>query len=124
MDWFRMQNGVSQDPRLAVVARRSGLARAEMLALWLVLYDHASRRRPRGSLDGLGADEIAALLDTDAEKIAAALDILYDRGMITTDNHITEWSQVQRQSTERVRSCRARRRADPAFPTGSKGETI
>lgn len=110
MQGFRMQNGVSQDARLAVVARRSGLGRAEVLALWLTLYDHASRNRPRGYLGGLGADEIAALLDADAPKIAAALDVLYDRGMITADNHLAEWAHVQRLSTERARACRARRR--------------
>lgn len=108
MDWFRIQSGVTQDPRLSVVARRSGLARAEVLALWLMLYDHASRNRPRGSLEGLGADEIAAHLDMDVQKTAAALDALYDRGMITTENHLVEWVQVQRLSTERVRAYRAR----------------
>lgn len=111
MDGFRMQNGVSQDARLAVVARRSGLARAEVLALWLTLYDHASRNRPRGYLGGLGADEIAALLDTDPQKVSAALDVLYDRGMVTTDNHLAEWTHVQRLSTERARASRARRRS-------------
>lgn len=119
-----MQNGVSQDPRLAVIARRSGLARAEVLALWLTLYDHASRNRPRGCLDGLGADEIAALLDADLQKTSAALEALYDRGMITTGNHLAEWSRVQRLSTERVRACRDRRRL-PAAPLSTipEGET-
>jgi len=121
MDGFRMQNGVSQDARLAVVARRSGLARAEVLALWLTLYDHASRNRPRGYLGGLGADEIAVLLDTDAQKISAALDVLYDRGMVTADNHLAEWAHVQRLSTERARASRARRRiADAPLPEGEK----
>jgi hypothetical protein len=129
MDWFRMQNGVSQDPRLAVVARRSGLSRAEVLALWLTLYDHASRNRPRGSLDGLGADEMATLLDADLQKISIALDAFYDRGMITTGNHLAEWARVQRLSTERVRASRARRRPsdvpllDAPPSTITEGET-
>ncbi|MFN7114919.1 MAG: hypothetical protein ACK4PK_11250 [Alphaproteobacteria bacterium] len=124
MDGFRMQNGVSQDPRLAVVARRSGLGYAEVLALWLILYDHASRNRPRGCLDGLGADEIAAMLDVDIQKIAAALDTLYDRGMITTENHLAEWTRVQRLSTERVRASRARRRPDVTVSAIPEGETL
>jgi DNA-binding MarR family transcriptional regulator len=108
MEWFKMQNGVSLDPRLWTVARRAGLKRGEMLALWAVLYDHASRNRPRGSLAGLDADDIAALTDMDAACISVALDTLYTRGMITTDNHIAEWTQVQRLSTDRVRAHRAR----------------
>lgn len=112
MDWFRVQNGLSLDPRLAVIARRSGLGRGEALAIWIALYDHASRNRPRGALDGLGADEIAVLLDIDdVQKVSAALDLFYERGMITTDNRIEEWARIQRLSTERVRACRARRAA-------------
>ncbi len=111
MDWFRIQNGLSLDPRLAVVARKSGLGRGETLAVWIALYDHASRNRPRGDLSGLRADEIAVLLDIDAGKAAAALDLFYERGMITTDNRIEEWARIQRLSTERVRACRARRAA-------------
>ena len=111
MDWFRIQNGLSLDPRLAVVARKCGLGRGETLAIWIALYDHASRNRPRGYLGGLGADEIAVLLEVDAGKAASALDLFYERGMITTDNHIEEWTRIQRLSTERVRACRARRAA-------------
>ncbi len=111
MDWFRIQNGLSLDPRLAVVARKSGLGRGEALAVWIALYDHASRNRPRGDLTGLRADEIAVMLDIDAAKTAAALDLFYERGMITTDNRIEEWTRIQRLSTERVRACRARRAA-------------
>ncbi|HRI77298.1 MAG TPA: hypothetical protein PLX33_09970, partial [Alphaproteobacteria bacterium] len=117
----RMPNGVSLDPRLLATARRAGLNRGEMLALWLALYDHASRNRPRGSLAGLDADDLAALIDADAARIAAALEALYTRGMITTDNHIAEWTQVQRLSTERVRALRARRCPDDQAP--SEGET-
>lgn len=122
MDWFRMQNGVSLDPRLATVSRRSGLARGETLALWLALYDHASRNRPRGCLAGLDADDLAALIEADAARIARALDILYERGMITADNHIAEWTQVQRLSTERVRACRARRGAHFLSPPDEQPE--
>lgn len=112
MDWFRIQNGISLDPRLSVVARHCGLSRAETLALWITLYDHASRNRPRGGLHGLGAEEIAVLLDIPADKTAAALDLFYTRGMITADNRIEEWTRIQRLSTERVRALRARRAAD------------
>lgn len=110
MDSFRLQNGITTDARLAVVARRTGLTRAEILALWIALYDHASRNRPRGTLDGSDAEELATLLELDADKCAAALDALYDKGLITTDNKLSEWLRVQYTSTERVRAHRDRRR--------------
>lgn len=109
MDWYKIYHGLPTDPRLPVIAKRSGLTRAETLALWITLHDYASRQKPRGSLYGLDAEETALLLEMDAKKTAAALDAFYEKGMIDIENNISNWAQLQYKSTERVRAHRARK---------------
>ena len=109
MDWYKLYNGLPTDPRLPVIARRSGLSRAETLALWVTLHDHASRQTPRGSLCGLDAEETAVLLEIDADKTAAALDAFYEKGMIDIENNISHWAKLQYKSTDRVRAHRAQK---------------
>ncbi len=43
MGWYRVCQGLPYDARLGVVARRSGLTRAEALGLYIFLFDTASR---------------------------------------------------------------------------------
>ena len=39
---YKIFSGLPQDARLAVVAKRSGFRRGEVLAVWVALLDHAS----------------------------------------------------------------------------------
>lgn len=110
MDWYRIYHGLPFDPRLPVVARNAGLTRAETIALWITLHDHASRQTPRGSLAGLDAEETALLLEMNADKTAAALDAFYAKGMIDIENNLSDWARLQYRSTDRVRAYRSRKR--------------
>jgi len=114
MDWYKIYHGLPADPRLPVIARRTGLTRAETLALWITLHDYASRQKPRGSLYGFNAEEAALLLETDAAQTEAALDAFYEKGMIDIDNNIRDWARLQYKSTDRVRAHRARKREEAA----------
>lgn len=108
MDWYKIYNGLPNDPRLPVIAKRTGLSVAETLALWVTLHDYASRQKPRGSLSGMDAEETAVLLGMDPAKTEAALDAFYDKGMIDIENNIRDWAKLQYRSTDRVRAHRAR----------------
>ncbi len=120
MDWYKIYHGLPTDPRLPVIAKRTGLTRAETLALWITLHDYASRQKPRGSLYGLDAEETAVLLEMDAQKTEAALDAFYEKGMIDIENNISNWAKLQYKSTERVRAHRARKRGtDENLPDDS-----
>ena len=116
MDWYKIYNGLPADPRLGVIAQRTGLTRAETLALWITLHDYASRQKPRGSLYGLDAEETAVLLEIDTAKTEAALDAFYEKGMIDIENNIRDWAKLQYKSTDRVRAHRARKKQDDAVP--------
>jgi len=111
MDFYRLFHGLPYDARLAVIAKRSSLSRAEALALFIALHDYASQTLPRGSLAGFDAEQVALALDLDAAKVSAALEALTDKGIIGPDMAFTEWARQLSPSTERVRRHRARKRA-------------
>lgn len=90
------------------MARRAGLTRGEALGLWVALLDRASVSRPRGSLAGFEAEELAALLELDAAAVATALAYLRERKMITAAGDIAGWDKMQKPSTRRTRAWRAR----------------
>ncbi len=110
MEFYRLYHGLPYDARLAVIAKRSGLNRAESLALFIALHDHASQMLPRGSLLGFDAEQAALALDLDATKVKAAIDALMEKGIIEADQ-LTEWTRQLSPSTERVRRHRAKQRA-------------
>lgn len=110
MNWYKVFHGLPQDAKLALVARRAGLRRGEVLALWLLLLDSASRHAPRGTLPALDAEELAAALDFETPQVEAALAALRDKKMITAAGALAQWEKNQKLSTRRTRAHRARRR--------------
>lgn len=108
MDWYRVFHGLPYDARLAVTAHRAGLSRAEALALYITLFDHASQARPRGSLARFDTEEAGLALGLDACKIEAALEALREKGVITASGRIADWRRQDPPSTARVRAHRLR----------------
>lgn len=114
--WYRLYHGLPGDVTLAVAARRAGLSRAEMLALWVCLIDHASQQENPGSLAELDAEALALLLDLDAVRITGALAALRDKKRIDSHQRIIGWDRHQSSSTRRVQALRARRRMAATHP--------
>jgi hypothetical protein len=110
MNWYKAYHGLPYDPQLAVVAKRAGISRAEILALMIALMDHASQNNPRGSLEGLDAEKLAVALDLDVVQIDTSLQALRDKGVVGADNTLSGWAGRQSTSTDRVRAFRARHR--------------
>jgi hypothetical protein len=109
--WFRIYHGLPDDIALAVAAKRAGFSRAEMLALWLVLLDHASRQEQAGSLQNLDMEAVALQLDIDAARVTAGLGALRDKKRIDQYQRIAGWERFQSSSTRRVQAFRARKSA-------------
>jgi hypothetical protein len=108
MSWYKIFSGLPQDARLAVVAKRAGARRGDVLAIWLTLLDHASAAKPRGSIKDADAEEIAATLECDTATVEAVITALRDRKMILPEGVIAGWSKKQKLSTPRTRAYRAR----------------
>jgi len=105
---YKIFTGLPQDTKLAVVAKRSGFRRGEVLAVWVALLDHASVADPRGSVKGADPEEIAAVLECDAAAVTSIIAALRERGMILPGGMISYWDKHQNISTPRTRAHRAR----------------
>ncbi|MEZ0260161.1 MAG: hypothetical protein ACAH80_04085 [Alphaproteobacteria bacterium] len=120
MDWFRAYHGMPYDPLLTVVAKRAGVSRAAALALLVTLMDYASRNVPRGSLEGLDPEPVAAALDLDPATLELLLDSFRGKSLITKVNTLFGWEQLQPAPNDRLRRHRAgqyrkrRRKKNPA----------
>jgi hypothetical protein len=117
MDGYKLPHGLLLDAKLAVVAKRAGLRRGEALALWIALLDHASQNAPRGSVENLDPEEIAAALEFDPAAIDAALAAFRGKKMVSAGNAIAGWEKMQTgSSTPRTRAHRARKRRNKEMP--------
>lgn len=121
MKWYKIPRGMPSDPKLAVIAKRSGLSRAEVVALYISLLDAAAAGEPAGALDTFDAEEAATLLELEPARVDAALRAFRAKKLISDNNKITCWAGRPSSSTLRVRAFRKRQRdmppqAPPAKP--------
>ena len=110
MNWYKMYHGTPLDTKLAVIAKRAGLRRGEMLALWVTLLDHASQSTPRGSVQDIDLEEVAIALEYDLVVLEGALKALHHIKRISTDGFLTGWNKSQALYTPRTRAFRARQK--------------
>ena len=108
MGWYKINHGLPLEVKLTVIARRAGFRRGDVLALWVVLLDHASRAVPRGAVRDVDVEEIAATLEFEAAAIETALTAFREKNMISADGSLVGWEKSQRLSTPRARAYRAR----------------
>lgn len=122
MNWWRAHHGLPYDSKLAVVAKRCGVRRCEVLAVWVACLDYASQHEDRGAVQGIDPEELGVSLDMETLTVECVLSGFRERDMISVTpcnasetparERITAWErrQVQRErdddSTERVRRYR------------------
>lgn len=118
MEWYRAYHGMPYDPKLKVVAKRSGQPMAFVVAVWACVLDAASQHDPRGTID-IDPEEIAVFQDIELEVVEAILEALKSKNLIDEDNHLTNWHKRQHTtSTERSKKSRSKKKGDA---TGSSG---
>lgn len=119
--WFRLWHGTASDPKLAAAAVRARVSRAEVLAIWVSLLEHASQNDPRGRVSS-PAEDIAVALAMEIEAVERTITALEGKGLIV-DQRIAAWDKRQPQredmtATERSKRFRAKRNADATPQTG------
>jgi hypothetical protein len=107
--WFRSHHGAPMDPKWIVVAQRSGASRAEVVAVFWALLDHASRHRDRGSVEGFDVETVSAFLDVSSCFIEKIMESLAQKKVIE-NGRLAAWGfrQFEGNSTARVRAYRER----------------
>ena len=112
MEWYRAYHGMPYDPKLKVVARRSGQPMAFVVAVWACVLDAASQHDPRGTIN-IDPEEIAVFQDMELEAVEAILAALKSKDLIDEDNHLTNWHKRQHTtSAERVKKHRDGKKRD------------
>lgn len=112
MEWYRAYHGMPYDPKLKVVARRSGQPMSSVVAVWACVLDAASQHDPRGTIN-IDPEEIAVFQDMEMEAVEAILDALKSKNLIDEDNHLTNWHKRQHTtSTERMKKHRDTKKRD------------
>lgn len=120
MNWFRCYHGISNDPKLAVVAARAKTKPGEVLAVWMCLLDYASQSETRGNAGNAGNEEIAVSTGFTVQTVDAILAALRAKGIVSEDGQLTAWERRQPAygratpdlSTDRVRAFREKKRKE------------
>ena len=115
MAWFRWHEGTSSDPKLHLIARKSGQPVAFALAIWAMLLERASAAEDRGDVGGFDCESADAALGMPDGAAQAIYDAMIAKGMIA-DGRVAKWEARQPKkedatSTDRVREYRARQKA-------------
>lgn len=94
MDWFRYHHGTPQDSKLTMLAKKIGVRRCEMTAVWDELMDYASRSVTRGHIGGIDLEVIAFVQEIPIDNVKAIYDILAEKKIII-DGILTAWEKRQ-----------------------------
>lgn len=117
MDWFRWYHGTVSDPKLALIAKKSGQSRPVVIAVWAALLEQASQSEQRGDISGFDVETIAVALDIEESAIVAVMDAMTAKGMIV-DGAIAAWEKRQplREdgAAERAKAWREKQKQQPA----------
>jgi hypothetical protein len=119
MDWLRYHHNTPYDIKLTMIAKKAGVRRCEMTAVWDCLLDYASQHLYRGCVDGINLELIAFSQDIEIETVETIVKHLETNAVIV-DGFLTAWEarQVERErnekttSTERVRLYREKKKAE------------
>lgn len=116
MDWFRWHHGSVTDPKFALIAKKSGVNLAAVLATWAMLLEAASQAADRGSVRSFDFEAADFHLGLEEGKSKAIYGQMVDRGLVDIEGQLTAWAsrQTKRErddnSTSRVQAFRARKR--------------
>lgn len=106
MNWLCWHVGTATDPKLRIVAKRCGVSLSVAVHLWAFLLERGADATERGHLGALDPEDIAVGLDMEEKSVAALLEAMRDKGLISGES-IANWSKRQHKtSTERVRTWR------------------
>ena len=111
--WFRSWHGAPTDEKWPVIAARSGVGMATVVATGWKLMDYASQHENRGSVEGFDTEAWATYLHVPEADVVAVREAMIDKKMIT-NGRLTSWEKRQPKreddSRDRVRKFRAMER--------------
>ncbi len=108
--WVRLWDDLPTDPKWRVIARKSGRAISEVIAVFNFMMINAADWKHRGELSAWEDEDIGAALDIDGDCVRLIREAM--QGKVLDGAHLTGWEKRQTkcadESTERVRAFRKR----------------
>jgi hypothetical protein len=114
MQWFKHDHNTRNDPKLALVAQKTGFKRSQVYAVWCALMECAADATDRGSIETVDWEAFAFALDEKEEdvlKIVVCFEGL-KRPMIARKS-LCNFLERNETSTERVKRHRQKKRKKP-----------
>lgn len=94
-EWWRSWHGGPMDPKWLVVGKRTGVAPGIVSGIVWALLDHASQAHPRGSVSKFDVETYAIFSGFDEETIAAVIQALADKHVLTEEGMFVAWDERQ-----------------------------
>jgi hypothetical protein len=125
IEWYRAHHGTVTDPKFAVVAKRSGQRRGDVIAVWHLLMEDASAAADRGNPGAPDFETIDDLLGMDEGAAAAIYEAMTSKGLIVRETgRLEAWDRRQpkreRDDATAADRKRAQRGRDAAADTESR----
>ena len=114
MDWFRYHHGTQQDAKLTMIAKKIGVRRCEMTAVWDELMDYASRNVTqchRGHVTGIDLEVVAFTQEIELENVQKIYDALVEKKIIV-DGKLSNWEKRQPSKEDNTAADRKRRQRE------------
>jgi hypothetical protein len=113
VNWLKWHVGTFTDPKFAVIAKKAGQPRANVIAVWAALLETACNDEKRGSVSSFNPEDIGIALDIEPEHVMAIFNAIMARGMVTEDKQLAAWGKrnIHDYSTDRVRKYRENQKA-------------
>ncbi len=132
MDWFRWWHGSVTDPKFQLIAKKTGVNVATVLAVWASLLEYASSvtqcnaMKRRGDVSGFHCDSYDALLGLDDGTTHNVMSQFVSIGLVM-DDRIANWEKRQPTkedySTDRVRKFREKQQNETPTKRHETNET-
>jgi len=114
--WVRLWDGMPNDPKWRVIARRSGRPVSEVLSVFIHMMMNAKEWEHRGEIENWSDEDVAAAIDADPEHVLAIREAM--QGKTLDGNHLTGWEKRQSKTSDesagRVAKWREKKRAGDA----------
>ena len=94
IDWFRWHHGSVNDPKFGLVAKKAGVRRGDVIAVWALVLELASANTERGAIGDIDHEATDFLLGAEEGTTASILAAMEARGL-TTDGRVTRWDDRQ-----------------------------
>lgn len=94
MDWFRYHHGTTDDSKLTMLAKKIGVRRCEMTAVWAALMEHASQHVTRGHTADCDLELISFVQEIELNIVEKIYKTLEEK-LLIVDGKLSNWDKRQ-----------------------------